>query len=122
MSSVSEPSCSNGSRATWQDTVRAAEDLGYDVILAADHIGRTAPFPALVAAAAVTSTTRLGTFVLNAAFYQPSLLARDIATTDQLVDGRLEVGLGAGTPGRSSRRRSCRSRTRESGSSTWNTP
>jgi probable F420-dependent oxidoreductase len=85
-----------GSRAAWQDTVRRAEDLGYDVILAADHVGRPAPFPALVSAAAVTTRARLGTFVLNAAFYQPALLARDIATTDQLVDGRLEVGLGAG--------------------------
>ncbi|MEV6603171.1 TIGR03621 family F420-dependent LLM class oxidoreductase [Kutzneria sp. NPDC051319] len=85
-----------GSRAAWQDTARQAEDLGYDVILVADHIGRPAPFPALVSAAAVTTRPRLGTFVLNAAFYQPALLARDIATVDQLVDGRLEVGLGAG--------------------------
>jgi alkanesulfonate monooxygenase SsuD/methylene tetrahydromethanopterin reductase-like flavin-dependent oxidoreductase (luciferase family) len=55
-----------------------------------------APFPSLVAAAQVTTRPRLGTLVLNAGFYKPALLARDVASTDQLVNGRLEVGLGAG--------------------------
>jgi probable F420-dependent oxidoreductase len=86
----------SGSQTSWQDKARQAEDLGYDVILAADHIGRYAPFPALVSAAAVTSTPRLGTLALNAGFSEPALLARDIATTDLLTDGRLEPGLGAG--------------------------
>lgn len=86
----------SGSRSAWQDKAREAEDLGYDVILAADHIGRPAPFPALVSAAAVTERPRLGTLVLNAGFYHPALLARDIASTDQLLDGRLEIGLGTG--------------------------
>ncbi|MGH3438110.1 MAG: TIGR03621 family F420-dependent LLM class oxidoreductase, partial [Sciscionella sp.] len=55
-----------------------------------------APFPALTAIAAATSTIRLGTYVLNACFYKPALLARDVAEVDRLSDGRLEVGLGAG--------------------------
>jgi probable F420-dependent oxidoreductase len=84
------------SRAEWQDKARAAEGFGYDVILVPDHLGMPAPFPSLVAAAQVTTWPRLGTFVLNAGFYKPALLARDVASTDQLVDGRLEVGLGAG--------------------------
>jgi probable F420-dependent oxidoreductase len=84
------------SRAEWQNKARAAEDLGYDVILVPDHLGMPAPFPSLVAAAQVTTRPHLGTFVLNAGFYKPALLARDVASTDQLVDGRLEVGLGAG--------------------------
>ena len=84
------------SRTEWRDKVRRAEDLGYDVVLAPDHLGMPAPFPSLVAAAEVTSRVRLGTLVLNAGFYKPALLARDAATTDQLVDGRLELGVGTG--------------------------
>lgn len=80
------------------DVCREAESLGYDVALIPDHLGRNrpAPFPMLVAAANATSRLRVGTFVLNGGFWNASLLARDIATTDQLTGGRLEVGLGAG--------------------------
>lgn len=84
------------SRTQWQDSARRVEDLGYDVLLVPDHLGMPAPFPALVSAAQATSRLRLGTYVLNVGFYQPALLARDAAATDQLTDGRLELGLGAG--------------------------
>jgi probable F420-dependent oxidoreductase len=84
------------SRQRFVSTCRRAEELGYDVLFAADHLGTVAPFPLLVAAADATSRMRLGTLVLNAEFWNPALLAREIATTDLLVDGRLEVGLGAG--------------------------
>ncbi|GAB3009207.1 LLM class F420-dependent oxidoreductase [Amycolatopsis acidiphila] len=73
-----------------------AEDLGYDVLSVADHLGNPAPFSALVAAAEATTHPRLATAVLNAGFYNPTLLARDVATADQLTGGRLELGLGAG--------------------------
>jgi probable F420-dependent oxidoreductase len=82
--------------AEWRATCRRAEDLGYDVILVPDHLGMPAPFPALVAAAAATERPRLGTFVLNAGFWNPALLAREVATTDALTGGRLELGLGTG--------------------------
>jgi hypothetical protein len=39
---------------------------------------------------------RLGTYVLNAGFYKPALLARDAGELDKLSDGRLDLGLGAG--------------------------
>jgi probable F420-dependent oxidoreductase len=55
-----------------------------------------APFPLLVAAAHETDRMRVGTLVLNAGFWNAALLAREIATTDVLTGGRLEVGLGAG--------------------------
>ncbi|GAA3368668.1 TIGR03621 family F420-dependent LLM class oxidoreductase [Streptomyces sannanensis] len=80
----------------WRKRCRRAEELGYDVILVPDHLGMPAPFPAVVAAAYATERPRVGTFVLNAAFWKPALLAREIATTDALTDGRLEVGLGTG--------------------------
>jgi probable F420-dependent oxidoreductase len=85
-----------GSRAAWQEKVRTASDLGYDVLHVPDHMGLAAPFPALVAAAEATSTMRLGTFVLNAGLYHPWVLARDAADTHRLTDGRFELGLGTG--------------------------
>jgi probable F420-dependent oxidoreductase len=85
-----------GSRATWLEKVRTAADLGYDTLQVPDHLGLAAPFPALVAAAEATSTMRLGTFVLNTGLYHPWLLARDVADTHRLTDGRFELGLGTG--------------------------
>ena len=86
----------SGSRKGWQDSARQAEDLGYDVLLAPDHLGMNAPFPALMSAAEVTTRPRLGTLVLNAGFYKPALLARDATALHELTDGRFELGLGAG--------------------------
>ena len=80
----------------WRAKCRRAEELGYDVLLVPDHLGMPAPFPALVAAAEATERPRLGTFVLNAGFWNPALLAREVATTDALTGGRLELGLGTG--------------------------
>lgn len=50
----------------------------------------------MVLAAEATERVRLTTFVLNTPFYNPALLARDVASTDQFIDGRMELGLGAG--------------------------
>ncbi|CAL9324823.1 LLM class F420-dependent oxidoreductase [Streptomyces sp. SudanB52_2052] len=85
-----------GSAGEWRAKCRRAEELRYDVILVPDHLGMPAPFPALVAAAEATERPRLGTFTLNAGFYNPTLLAREVATTDALTGGRLELGLGTG--------------------------
>ncbi|WP_129312359.1 TIGR03621 family F420-dependent LLM class oxidoreductase [Streptomyces sp. L2] len=83
-------------RQAWLDKCRRAEALGYDLIAVPDHLGVLAPFPALVAAAAVTERPRLATYVLNAAFHNPVLLARDALTTQLVTGGRLELGIGAG--------------------------
>ncbi|ATL25409.1 LLM class F420-dependent oxidoreductase [Streptomyces formicae] len=80
----------------WREKCRKAEALGYDVLLVPDHLGAPAPFPTLVAAAEATERPRVGTFVLNTGFWNPALLARDVATTDALTGGRLELGLGTG--------------------------
>jgi probable F420-dependent oxidoreductase len=84
-----------GSRSAWHARVRAAEDLGYDVLQVPDHLGMAAPFPSLVAAAEVTSM-RLGTCVLNVGVLSPAYLARDVADVYRLTEGRLELGLGTG--------------------------
>jgi alkanesulfonate monooxygenase SsuD/methylene tetrahydromethanopterin reductase-like flavin-dependent oxidoreductase (luciferase family) len=86
----------SASRERWKSECRRAEDLGYDVISVADHLKYVAPFPAIVLAAEATERVQVGTFVLNAAFYNPTLLAREVATTARFTDGRLELGLGAG--------------------------
>jgi probable F420-dependent oxidoreductase len=84
------------SSAALRDKARRLEDAGFDVLHLPDHIGAPAPFPVLTAIAAATSTVRVGTYVLNACFYKPALLARDAAAVNDLSDGRLELGLGAG--------------------------
>src|SRR5499427_8511518 len=73
-----------------------AENYGYDTIFAADHLGHAAPFQAVVAAANATDRLRVGTMVINVPFWNPALLAREVATADILTEGRLEVGLGSG--------------------------
>src|SRR6202008_823375 len=61
-----------------------------------DHLGAPAPFPVLTAIAAATTTVRLGTYVLNAGFYKPALLARGGGAVDAPSTGPLDLGLGAG--------------------------
>ncbi|KOV61141.1 LLM class F420-dependent oxidoreductase [Streptomyces sp. MMG1121] len=85
-----------GGREEWAKKCRRAERFGYDVILVPDHLGFPAPFSAMVAAAEATERPRVGSFVLNTSFWNPTLLGRDVITADQLTDGRLELGLGAG--------------------------
>ncbi|HXY65086.1 MAG TPA: LLM class F420-dependent oxidoreductase [Mycobacterium sp.] len=84
------------SSAALRDKARRLENAGFDILHLPDHLGAPAPFPVLTAIAAATSTVRLGTYVLNACFYKPALLARDAAAVNDLSDGRLELGLGAG--------------------------
>ncbi len=85
-----------GDADAWADKCRLAEKLGYHTIHVPDHLGMPAPLPALVRAAEVTESPRVGTFVLNAGFWKPALLAREVATVDTLTGGRLELGLGTG--------------------------
>jgi probable F420-dependent oxidoreductase len=81
----------------WQRVARKAEDLGFSTLVVQDHVDKQlAPLLALVSAAAVTSTLRFGTVVLNNDFRHPAILAKEAATLDVLSNGRLELGLGAG--------------------------
>ncbi|MEH0983983.1 LLM class flavin-dependent oxidoreductase [Micromonospora sp. CPCC 205556] len=83
--------------ATWLDLARRAESAGYAALLAADHPGVvTSPFVALAAAASVTSTIGLGSYVSNLGVREPLLLATDMATLDLVSGGRARLGVGAG--------------------------
>lgn len=76
---------------------RRAEELGFDTVLVADHVGPgPAPMVTLASIAAATSTIRLGTLVLNNDMRNPVQLAWEVASIDRLSDGRFELGLGAG--------------------------
>jgi probable F420-dependent oxidoreductase len=83
--------------AQWLDLARRAERAGFASLYVADHPGYGAsPFVALAAAAAVTSTIRLGSYVSNAGVREPVLLASDVATLDVVSGGRAVLGIGAG--------------------------
>jgi probable F420-dependent oxidoreductase len=85
--------------AEWKETARKAEDLGYDVLVVADHLSRQwAPLPALTVAAEVTTTLRVSTQVIANDFRRPVVLAKEIATVDLLTGGRFEPGIGVGHP------------------------
>jgi probable F420-dependent oxidoreductase len=86
------------SRQDLVDTCRRAEAYGFDTAVGVDHLGpnRTSPLLASMAAAYACDHLRVGSYVLNIGFWNPSVLARDVATLMWLTDGRLELGLGTG--------------------------
>lgn len=94
-------------KRTWQETRGAAEEmerLGFHSLWFNDHLYGVPmpPIPimeawtALSAVAAVTSRTELGTLVSPVGFRNPALLAKTVATLDQISGGRVIVGLGCG--------------------------
>jgi probable F420-dependent oxidoreductase len=83
----------------WIARAREVERLGFATLVMPDGLRFTlAPIPALAAAAAATSTLRIGTYVLANDFRNPVMLAKDLATLDFVSNGRLEIGIGAGRP------------------------
>ncbi|MCV7154962.1 TIGR03621 family F420-dependent LLM class oxidoreductase [Mycolicibacterium pyrenivorans] len=99
--------------ADWRDFCCKVEDFGYSTLFLADHyLGPgpaqraahtprqdLAPIAAIAAAAAHTSTLRLGCRVFCIDYHVPAVLAKEAATLDLLSDGRLELGIGAGWSG-----------------------
>ncbi|MBV9580848.1 MAG: TIGR03621 family F420-dependent LLM class oxidoreductase [Chloroflexi bacterium] len=83
----------------WLTRARRAEALGYASLVIPDNLRFTlAPLPALAAAATVTHSLRLGTYVFANDLRHPVTLAKDVATLDLLSGGRVELGVGAGRP------------------------
>ena len=86
-----------GSAKEWTDIVRQAEDLGYESFHMDDHFGnQLAVVPALMAAAAATSSILVGPHVAGVDFRNPVLFAKECATIDLLSEGRFTLGIGAG--------------------------
>lgn len=90
-------------RRRWQ----LAEEYGFDQAWTYDHLGWRdlvdGPWfdavPTLTAAATVTSTIRLGTFVASPNFRHPVHLAREVTALDDVSAGRFVLGVGAGGTG-----------------------
>lgn len=82
---------------TWADTARHIEQLGYSSLLLPDHFGdQLAPVPAMAAAAAVTTELKVGALVFDNDYRHPVVLAKEMATIDEMSGGRVELGIGAG--------------------------
>lgn len=86
---------------------RAVEEYGFHHGWTYDHLGWRSlvdgpwfsAIPTLTAAAMVTSRVRLGTFVASPNFRHPVPFARELLTLDDVSDGRLLLGVGAGGGG-----------------------
>lgn len=84
-----------------------AEEYGFDHAWTYDHLGWRSlvdrpwfdAVPTLTAAAGVTSEIRLGTLVASPNFRHPVHFARELTALDDVADGRLTLGIGAGGPG-----------------------
>src|SRR5437867_3537348 len=87
-----------GSASQWRDKARKLEDLGFSTLFMPDHFGpELAPLPAIAMAAAHTTSLRVGSLVFDNDYKHPAILAKEAATIDLLSDGRLELGVGAGS-------------------------
>src|SRR2546423_14636041 len=81
----------------WRQVAQRAEALGSHRLLRPAHVtDQLAPMPALAAAAAATTTLRIGSFVFDNDYRNPVMLAKEATTLDLLSSGRLEFGIGAG--------------------------
>ena len=87
-------------------TARLAEELGFADVWANDHIGFAPstehpsprmfdPFSVMATAVAVTSRIGIGSQI-TASYYQPILLAKQLASLDSLSGGRLKLAIGTG--------------------------
>jgi probable F420-dependent oxidoreductase len=98
-----------GSMPSWSEVrsfALAAETHGFDSIWMFDHFfNRTGDGPAegmyeswtiLSALAPLTERITLGTLVMCDSFRNPGILAKMAATIDEVSDGRLILGVGAG--------------------------
>jgi len=94
-------------KRTWAEAREAAltfERLGFDSLWVCDHLYGV-PSPAngileawteLTAVAAITERVALGTLVTPPFFRNPAVLAKQIATLEQIAPGRAYPGFGAG--------------------------
>ncbi len=94
-------------KRSWEEVRASAltfDDCGYDSVWACDHLYGV-PLPnlpileawsLLAAVASITERVQLGTLVTPPFFRNPAVLAKQVATIDQISSGRTIVGLGAG--------------------------
>ncbi|MFG2224766.1 LLM class flavin-dependent oxidoreductase [Streptomyces sp. NPDC048644] len=94
---------SDGGKEVWQH----AEELGFHTAYTYDHLSWRSfrdqawfgAIPTLTAAAAATSRLRLGTLVTSPNFRHPVTLAKELISLDDISEGRVTLGIGAGGNG-----------------------
>jgi alkanesulfonate monooxygenase SsuD/methylene tetrahydromethanopterin reductase-like flavin-dependent oxidoreductase (luciferase family) len=82
----------------WVEQVRTWEGEGWYAVLTPDTLWTPSPLPALAAAAAVTTTLRIRTWVLAAPLRSAAEVAREVGAVQVVSDGRFELGIGTGRP------------------------
>jgi len=98
-----------GRTPRWRDLLtmaQVAEDVGFDSLWVVDHLLVRAPgqppegvwecWSLVSALAASTRRIQIGTLVVCANWRNPALLAKMAETVDEISEGRLVLGLGAG--------------------------
>jgi F420-dependent oxidoreductase-like protein len=94
-------------KRTWEETRAAClefEALGFDSVWLNDHLyGIPAPhlpifeaWTTLTAVGAITTRVQLGTLVSPVGFRNPAMLAKMVATLDNITSGRVIAGIGSG--------------------------
>jgi F420-dependent oxidoreductase-like protein len=88
------------------EVARTAEESGFDAFFRSDHYlrmgggdprpGPTDAWTTLAGLARETTRIRLGTLMTAATFRLPGPLAVTVAQVDEMSDGRVELGIGAG--------------------------
>jgi probable F420-dependent oxidoreductase len=90
--------------AAFQAYLGRAEELGFDSAWTQEQLlgswNQFAPIETMTYAAACTRRLRLGCTVFVSTLYSPVHLAKSLSTLDQLSQGRIEIGVGTGGPGR----------------------
>lgn len=89
----------------WTELARRVEELGYDTLLSPDPQRNLDPMTTLAAAAAVTTTLHVGTFVAVDKFRDRRMLAWQAHSLNSATGGRFELGLGTGRPDAAARLR-----------------
>lgn len=86
--------------ASAQATVAQAEDLGFDSLWVGDHVAFPVPIldslMQLALASAFARKITLGTCVYLLPLRHPALVAKQVATLDRMLAGRLVFGVGIG--------------------------
>src|SRR5215207_7219380 len=99
----------NGGSARWSDLRQMAqlgEQIGADSLWITDHLIHRVPgeeprgmwecWSLISALAAITEKPEIGTLVMSTSFRNPALLAKMADTVEEISNGRLILGLGAG--------------------------